>query len=341
MVRVFLFGYYGFENFGDELLLRSAQKLLKDLPVDRIDMLFPQKGSRKVFGLRIKQIPRNSLLSILHALKACDIVIGGGGGIFQDESSGKSFSYYDFLVSTAFRYRKPVYLLGHGIGGIHSQSHYRRIRKLLAHPLCTGYFRDAVSARYAAHFSSRHSRGSDLAYGILSSREKIRANPQKIGMMLKYPVKAIEEFIEPLRIEGFKAIDLLVSFPKEELRLAEQNASALSKYFTVRIPQTAGGQLIDDIASCSLIITERLHGVIVASYFGIPFVTRSSFKAKAFLRDFKTYRAFYSDFNRMEVWGALSELKKIDFQSHNAEFTAFNLEKYQIMVHSFTSKFLK
>ncbi|MDD8053307.1 MAG: polysaccharide pyruvyl transferase family protein [Thermotogota bacterium] len=340
-MRVFLFGYYGYENFGDELLLRSALKLLKDLPIERIDMLFPQKGSRKVFGLKIKQIPRNSLFGILHALKACDIVIGGGGGIFQDETSGKSFSYYDFIVSTAFRYKKPVYLLGHGIGGIRSEFHYRRLRKILAHPLCAGFFRDAISARYASHFSNRHSRGSDLAYGVLSSREKIRENSQKIGLMLKYPVNAIEEFIEPLKIEGFKAIDLLVSFPKEELRLAELNASVLSKHFVVRIPQTAGGQLIDDIASCSLVITERLHGVIVASYFNIPFVTRSSFKAKAFLRDFKMYRAFYENFNRMEVWGALTELKKFDFHSHNAEFTRMNLDRYQKMVHSFTNTFLK
>ena len=340
-MRVFLFGYYGFENFGDELLLRSALKLLKDLPIERIDMLFPQKGSRKVFGLKIKQIPRNSPFGILHALKACDIVIGGGGGIFQDETSAKSFSYYDFLVSTAFRYKKPVYLLGHGIGAIRNPRNYRRLRKILAHPLCVGYFRDAISARYAAHFSALHSRGSDLAYGTLSNREKIRTTPDKIGLMLKYPVKAIEEFIEPLKLEGYKAIDLLVSFPKEELIQAERNADVLSKDFFVRMPQTTGGQLIDDISSCSLLVTERLHGVIVASYFGIPFITRSSFKARAFLRDFKAYRAFYDDFNRMEVWGAMTELKKIDFHNQNAEFTRSNLEKYQKMVHSFTNRFLK
>jgi polysaccharide pyruvyl transferase WcaK-like protein len=318
-------------------------KILKEIPVEQVLALYPQKGSRKALGLKITQIPRNSVFSILRALKNCDIVVGGGGGIFQDETSGKSFSYYDFIVTTALHFRKPVYLLGQGLGDIHSSYHFRRLRKILSNPSCFGYFRDEISYRYAKRCYRHHVRATDLTYGILSNRDKIPVNPEKIGLMLKQPVSEedTKAFIEPLKIDGIKSIDLLVSFPSEEMKSALRLSAILSNHFDVHIRQTEGGQLIDDIASCRLIITERLHGVIVSSFYGIPFLACNSFKIKAFLRDFKEYRGFYTHFDRMEIWGALTELKKIDFKMLNASFVARNIERYQEMVKSFTGIFSK
>lgn len=306
-----------------------------------VSLLYPQKGFRKVLGLKINQVPRNSISAILRALKKSDIVVGGGGGIFQDESSWKSFFYYDWLVSTALWMKKPVYLLGHGIGDIRSSFHYRRMRKILSNPLCVGYFRDDISYRYAKHFSDFHKRGSDLAYGFLLNRERKKSNPRKIGLLLKNPVQDAESFIKPFKEEGFESIELLASFPFEEMKIVTQLEKTFSKDFDVHIRQYEGGQMLDYISDCSLLITERLHGAIVASFFGVPFLCKDSFKIKTYLRGFKAYKSFYKEFNRMEIWAAISELRSIDFDRSNHAFLQENIEIYHRMVDSFSRIFKK
>ncbi|MEA1885009.1 MAG: polysaccharide pyruvyl transferase family protein [Thermotogota bacterium] len=307
-------------NYGDEMLFRSTIKLLKEVGVEDLYLLFPKSGSRKIGGIMIQHIPRNSPLKILSAIKQSDIIIGGGGNIFQDETSNRSFLYYKWLVSTALFYKKPVYLLGHGIGKINSKKNYTRLRKILSNELCRGYFRDTISYRYAKTCSEKHERGTDLGYYFLQNRTVTKNSPSRIGVFLKHPWLNPEDFIEPFKDEGFNEIQFFAAFPEQDLGAAEQSSKRFGEYFETTVKVGEVNEITDQASTCSLIISERLHGSIIASYFGIPFLSSDTFKMRSYFSDMKGYQAYFKDKSISEIAYAFSKLKEIDFEQSNQAF---------------------
>lgn len=325
------------DNYGDEMLLKSFIKMCRESSVEEIHLLFPKSGSRKISGIKIIHINKNSVISILKSVRSCDVVIGGGGGIFQDETSSKSFFYYDFIVSSALLFKKPVFLFGQGLGRVSSKYNCFRLKKILSNPLCTGYFRDEVSYRYSKRFSKNHFRGTDLSYGYLHNRERMKTVPGRLGLITKSLWPESVSMIKALKNEGINEIFIFVLFPGEELKNSVKIAKDISgcvnwvresEKLDVSVKVGEVNEITDLISSCSLVISERLHGAIVASHFGIPFLTKDSFKTRAFFRDFKDYNSFFKDKGPSEIGNALSFLKKIDFSTKNREFVQKNNVKF-------------
>gem|GEM_PF-403051 len=338
-IKVFLFGYYGLNNYGDEILLRTVFKLLRENPVEEVRLLFPRKGSRKINGIPVFHVCRNRPMDIRRAISECDCVVGGGGGIFQDQTSQKSFLYYDWLVSRALKWRKPVLLLGHGLGPIHAPRDAKHMRKILSHPLCWGFFRDEVSARYAAHFSKNHTWGSDLAYGYLEKRDKPKQVRGRLGLVLKSHWANPEDFIPFFQAGGFTEIVLMAAFPDQEMKEMKRLEKAFSGSFRLFLKKGEDvNEMTDTIASCSLVVSERLHGALVASYFGVPLVVSKGFKMGAFFRNFHGFRATFQQLNIPEMAMAFSRLHAIDFAAANAAFCQQNIARYREMIAGFSER---
>lgn len=100
--RVALAGYYGFGNFGDELLAEAAIAALSRCGVGRREIVLlsgaPEETSRR-FG--VEAVNRWDLLKVARALRRSDTLLLGGGGLFQDASSRRSCLYYWGLVRLA------------------------------------------------------------------------------------------------------------------------------------------------------------------------------------------------------------------------------------------------
>ncbi|MFW6263173.1 MAG: polysaccharide pyruvyl transferase family protein [Thermotogota bacterium] len=318
-------------NYCDEMLFRSTIKLLKEVGVEDLYLLFPKAGSRKIGGIMIRHIPRNSPIKIFRALKHSDIIIGGGGNIFQDETSNRSFLYYKWLVSTALFYKKPVYLLGHGIGKINSKKNYNRLRKILSNELCMGYFRDTISYRYAKTCNNKHKRGTDLGYYFLQNRTVVKNNPFRIGVFLKRPWLNPEDFIAPFMEEHLNQIQFFVAFPEQDLEAAENSSKRFSEFFETSVKVGEVNEITDQASTCSLIISERLHGAIIASHFGIPFLCSDTFKMRSYFSDMEGYQAYFKDKSISEIAYAFSKLKKIDFNKANSEFMKRNNARLKAM----------
>ena len=318
-------------NFGDEMLFRSTIKLLKEVGAAELNLLYPKAGSRKIGGIMIKHIPRNSPAKIISALKNSDIIIGGGGNIFQDETSNRSFIYYKWLVSTALFFKKPVYLLGHGIGKINSKKNYTRLRKILSNELCIGYFRDTISYRYARTCSEKHKRGTDLGYYFLQNRMVSKSTSSRIGVFLKRPWLNPEDFVGPLKEEGIKEIYFFVAFPEQDLDAAEKSSQRFGEYFETAVRVGEVNEITDQASSCSMIISERLHGAIIASHFGIPFLCSDTFKMRSYFSDMEGYNAFFKDKSISEIAYAFSKLREINFEEANSEFMKRNNARLKAM----------
>lgn len=113
MKKVFLIGYYGFNNFGDDILERIFVNNFKKLPfVDRIAVLYTNQSTTD----DVDYVLRTNLKSIISTIKSSDVLIFGGGGILQDRTSSKSLYYYLSLILLGKFYKKKILLGFQGIG---------------------------------------------------------------------------------------------------------------------------------------------------------------------------------------------------------------------------------
>jgi polysaccharide pyruvyl transferase CsaB len=116
--KVLISGYYGFDNFGDEAILKVLIEKLKKLDTKVRVLSHNPSKTEKMYNVNATQslcLPR-TVLRILQS----DILITGGGSLLQDVTSLKSLLYYLFVISTALFFRKKVIIFAQGIGPITS-----------------------------------------------------------------------------------------------------------------------------------------------------------------------------------------------------------------------------
>ncbi len=91
---ILLIGYYGKDNAGDEWIKEKSIHLIK-----------------KIYPNALITDSKKTFLS-------AHVIVYGGGGLFQNKTSNRSLIYYCFWILLALLLRKPVYLLGQGVGPI-------------------------------------------------------------------------------------------------------------------------------------------------------------------------------------------------------------------------------
>lgn len=120
--KVLLFGYFGEDNYGDDLLLWSAALgLAKHIETGKAELSVLSTKPYPKFPVPATFIPRLKLSEVNKAVRQSDIVCAPGGGLLQDSTSLKSLLYYLNIVRLAQLLGKPVLLLAQGIGPIKSQ----------------------------------------------------------------------------------------------------------------------------------------------------------------------------------------------------------------------------
>ena len=118
MYNILISGYYGFNNIGDESILRTViDNLREKLPDVDITVLSqsPAQTSEK-YG--VKAAKRMSLWSIFRSVRRCDMLLSGGGSLLQDATSGRSILYYLFILRLAQLLGKRTFIYSQGIGPI-------------------------------------------------------------------------------------------------------------------------------------------------------------------------------------------------------------------------------
>jgi len=126
-MKILISGYYGFGNVGDEAVLEAVVgELRRRDPQAEITVLSASPTLTAELA-KIKAIPRYHLLKVLYEIFQTDIFLSGGGSLFQDVTSSRSFWYYLFLVFLACGFRKKVVIFAQGFGPLR-----RKINRLFA-----------------------------------------------------------------------------------------------------------------------------------------------------------------------------------------------------------------
>ncbi|OGC03965.1 polysaccharide pyruvyl transferase CsaB [candidate division WOR-1 bacterium RIFOXYA12_FULL_43_27] len=157
-MKLLLSGYYGFGNTGDEAILQAIKLGFKDFQVS----------------------------TSLSDLFSCDAFISGGGSLFQDKTSYRSFWYYLGLLALAQFLRKKTVVFAQGIGPIRSKVNLFFLKMVFSRcNLIT--LRDKDSYDLVKSFNLKKPRvelTADLAF-ILPIREKKQKTGKTIGISIR------------------------------------------------------------------------------------------------------------------------------------------------------------
>jgi len=110
MHRIVISGYYGFNNIGDESILKAVVENLQER-LRRIEITVLSQNpenTREKFG--VKAVGRMKPVQIIRSIFKCDLLISGGGSLLQDVTSKRSILYYLAIMWIAILFRKKVFI---------------------------------------------------------------------------------------------------------------------------------------------------------------------------------------------------------------------------------------
>ncbi|MDD5258592.1 MAG: polysaccharide pyruvyl transferase CsaB [bacterium] len=121
MSKVLISGYYGYDNLGDELILKAIIEHLRSLD-PALDITVISSNPWRTVNLHpaIEAVSRKNVFGIFKALRQCRLFISGGGGLLQDTTGQGSVLYYlGWGIIAKKIFRKKVMLYAQGIGPLH------------------------------------------------------------------------------------------------------------------------------------------------------------------------------------------------------------------------------
>ncbi|MCD8377157.1 MAG: polysaccharide pyruvyl transferase CsaB [Candidatus Gastranaerophilales bacterium] len=114
MKKILISGYYGFNNFGDEAILKLLLEKLKGC-----DITVLSADPRKTFDTYgVHTVYTFSIDHVLKEIAYCDVLISGGGSLLQNVTSTASLFFYASIIQFAQLMKKEVVIFAQGIGPI-------------------------------------------------------------------------------------------------------------------------------------------------------------------------------------------------------------------------------
>jgi polysaccharide pyruvyl transferase CsaB len=309
IAKIMISGYYGFNNTGDEAILKSMVRAFKEkIPQAKITVLSrnPLQTSQTY---KVKAINRLCLIKVIRCLRNVNLFISGGGGLLQD-STGKGWSilYYLGLILIAKIVKVPVMIYAQGIGPIN-----KKINKLLIK-----WILNKVKL-----ITVRDNHSKKLLNNLGVSVPSIYVNSDPVFLLKKKNINHIIDshpYIKKLfnaddrpligvsvreyksngsdskrifaqaadyLIENYQAKIIFLPFQfDEDVHNSEEILSLMKNQADVLKTKLEPEELLSVLSRLSLVIGVRLHSIIFSSMANIPFVAFNyDPKVKYFVED--------------------------------------------------------
>ncbi len=292
--RTVIFGYHGFKNLGDEVILRSMIASLRQNEPDRGITVLSASPRLTEARYSVRAVARRAPLSYLAAIMRAKTMYVGGGSLLQSETSHRSLCYYAFFIRFAKLLRKEVVFFANGIEALPKKDN-KMVARLLGGTVAIT-LRD--SASYGRTLSlvrtlPAHKRPSVMLTAdsgfLVKSCEKGRldallkelqgADSQKPYFVLstngckkaRKREKAIEKAIELACEKGYVPIFLSMQ-PTVDSKRLKRLARRLHQKRGIKATVTAPSaeEAVGILSRASFLITSRLHPMIFASTCNLP-----------------------------------------------------------------------
>jgi polysaccharide pyruvyl transferase CsaB len=280
--RVFLVGYYGFDNLGDEAILAAIQ-----LGAARHGVEIVRYATRgRPADDRAVPVRGWGVWRYLRACAEADRVVLGGGGILKDE--GLWLPLELFITALVARLlRRPVALLAVGVGPF-----YRGIGRALvaatARLATVRTVRDAESAAALARLGVREVEvGADPVFTMPERAAAQRNGPGRRAVVSVRPWflgedpalearrvalrRAVGQGIEALLDAGWQVDLVPLYWPRDRDEATALVAEGgLGSRAAVVDRKLAWESLVDLVSAADLVVAMRYHAVAAAAIAGRP-----------------------------------------------------------------------
>lgn len=273
--KICISGYYGFDNFGDETILKILIENLKTFECIPEITIFSSNPDKTAKIHNVQSIKSFDLKAVIKALSNCDCLISGGGSLLQDATSTKSLIYYLGVIAITAFFRKKIIIFAQGIGPIKNKP----LAKLTAFLLKQAKYitvRDENSLNLLKEWKIEAEKCSDPVWNL----NLIKSNTQtgKIGIQLRAFQTLTDEFLNRFaeKINQYynqKEINILSLQNNIDLdicnKLKEILLSINSNLNIKVIENNSNEKLILDICSMDELIAMRFHACLIAVKAGI------------------------------------------------------------------------
>ncbi len=304
---VLVTGYYGFGNTGDEAILAALVAGIRGrIPSARITVLSGDPGQTEQRH-RVDAAPWRDPLSIAEEVRRCDLVVIGGGGLFQDYNGVEpatlltprhgGITFYAGPAILAALAGKPVALHGLGFGPLASPE-ARRIARIVASSAARVSVRDAASRDLLVSLglpAESVTVSADPAF--LVTPGGVRPEDVLIGMGIEPRGPLVGVALRPWsraeagwEDEVAAALDLFVErtggsilfVPFEKSPWTDDDDFALASRLRRRLENADRAAVVSGLLApadtaalmggCDLVLAMRLHAAIFAVAGGVPTV---------------------------------------------------------------------
>jgi polysaccharide pyruvyl transferase CsaB len=276
-LTVSVFGYYGAGNLGDELLLESTLQLLASTGIENVQIFSHNISSSKEVYPQHKLLRKFSLWDLYCGLRKSQLLVFGGGSLFQDVSSVKSLVFYFFVCCLAKICGNKLFFLGQGVGPL--QTPLGKLLGRWAYAMA-----DVVSVRDAESMEKLLSWGitATLTHDLVWQSEdplpeKRQANAQNLLISLRPSKQLTNEHIQLLSKsiqKHFASFSInLVAFQECDLLVLEKlqkllPAAKTHKLFSLYDWRESGLSLFQQSDYC---LGMRFHALVLAAKSQVPF----------------------------------------------------------------------
>ena len=306
---VLIAGHYGHRNLGDESILRVMLEELRRASLQLDVTVVSSSPAETKAAHNVNTVHERDVPAILDAVRGCDLIIVGGGGLFHDYQGvqeptllsrwHRGLMYYAAFPLLATLFRKRLFVAAAGLGPLESDAG-RRYTRLVFERADVATVRDVVSRDVLAGLgvdTARVEVTADPAWMLhVPDRTEGLARLARLGVPHGSRVVAVAMRHWELGVEAdwqgevATALDALVEsryavpvflpFQSEEDGAASdvavaEHIRALMRHgagAVVAPPDLAPEEAQGLIAGADLMLAMRMHGVILAGNAALPTV---------------------------------------------------------------------
>ncbi|WP_405154164.1 polysaccharide pyruvyl transferase CsaB [Paenibacillus sp. FSL K6-0108] len=301
--KLVISGYYGFNNSGDEAVLKSILTALEEeshrsnITIEPIVLSGDPEWTTSMYGVRA--VHRMKLKEVREAIKESDGLISGGGSLLQDATGLKSIPYYLGVIKLAQWLKKPTFIYAQGIGPVNRKMFNPMIRSVFKACKYVSV-RDEQSAEYLRGLGLQWNQihvvpdpvmGLPLPEAKAEDVSSVAVNAQTANVHTELPVIGVSvRFWESDRKEltaiaaGLKKLcskkAVHLRFLPFHLPLDEQASRFVmemlgdlgNKGSEVSITKdlTDPQLMLQEVSNCDVVIGMRLHSLIYAASQYVP-----------------------------------------------------------------------
>jgi len=290
MYKIVASGYFGFNNIGDEAILKGLIQGIQS-QFDEVEIVVLSGNvafTEKHCGVRA--VNRMSLKEVCREMKTMDLFVSGGGSLLQDATSSRSILYYLGLLTMAKKwFKKKTMIYSQGIGPVIKPSNQKRMKKVLNRVDWIDV-RDSISKQTLQKMgvTKEIAVTSDTVFGIippeLSKGRELLQSMEVIGgrkniaiSLRKWKdyddniVKETVDLLKKLQSTHEYNLFLLPFHFNEDMEIISRVMKGMDN--TEGIHVVTESMYVDDylsfIGTMDMVLSMRLHGLIFATLMGV------------------------------------------------------------------------